>query len=47
MTMRLDLTWLDDDAITYQASCADCSFQSMVHEEEEAARAAWDNHLCA
>ena len=36
MSMRIDMTWHDDEAITFQASCADCEYTSHPFEDEEA-----------
>jgi hypothetical protein len=47
MSMRIDMTWHDNDAITYQASCAECSFLSHPVDDEDAARADWESHACA
>lgn len=47
MSMRIDMTWHDDEAITFQASCADCEYTSHPFEDEEAARTAWASHPCS
>jgi len=46
MSMRIDMTWHDDDEISFQASCADCAYTSHPVDDEEAARVAWATHAC-
>ncbi len=47
MSMRIDMTWHDDEAMSFQASCAACDYQSHPVDDEDAARTAWENHACA
>jgi len=46
MSMRIDMTWHDDDQITFQASCEDCAYTSHAFDDEDAARTAWETHPC-
>lgn len=47
MSMRIDVTWLDDDELMFQASCAECTYVSQPLPDEDAARADWGRHACA
>lgn len=47
MSMRIDMTWHDNDEMTFQASCADCAYVAGPFEDEESARDDWRGHQCA
>jgi hypothetical protein len=46
MSMRIDMTWQENDVMTFQASCADCTYTSAPYEDEEHAREAFHGHAC-
>lgn len=46
MSMRLDMIWHEGDEMQYRASCAECTYQSGIVDDEDTAAAAWFGHVC-